>query len=71
MAVKESVPQDQTQKGEASEATRHTCAHCGELSGSISAGTGRPLLLDKETGRWEHVNCRPTVGLAMLERMGA
>jgi len=38
--------------------TRRACAECGERSGSVSKGTGRPLVLDKETGRWLHVRCR-------------
>lgn len=62
----------QEQQGEGGEAAaRRLCAFCGEPSGSISAGTGRPLVLDRESSEWMHVNCRPAVGLAMLERMGA
>jgi hypothetical protein len=35
------------------------CATCGERAGSISAGTGRPLMRDNATGDFFHVNCRP------------
>jgi hypothetical protein len=35
------------------------CAKCGERAGSISAGTGRPLMLDRGSGESFHVNCRP------------
>ncbi|MEJ7871740.1 MAG: hypothetical protein WKF67_05740 [Rubrobacteraceae bacterium] len=34
------------------------CVECEEPSGSVSAGTGRPLVFDKETERWLHVRCR-------------
>ena len=68
MAVKESVAQER--KGR----PVRRCAGCGEAAGSISAGTGRPLVLDRESGEWLHVNCRPAAGVAaletMLERMG-
>jgi hypothetical protein len=52
------------------------CEGCGEKSGSISAGTGRPLMLDKASGRFFHVSCKPgTVGigaaLAGLSGLGA
>ena len=36
-----------------------TCAACGEASGSISAGTGFPVVRDRETGLYYHVRCRP------------
>ena len=36
-----------------------TCAACGEPSGSISAGTGYPVVRERETGRYYHVRCRP------------
>jgi hypothetical protein len=33
-----------------------------------------PLVLDRESGEWRHVNCRPAAGLGaletMMERMG-
>jgi hypothetical protein len=68
MAVRESVAQEQ----EARPVRR--CAGCGEAAGSISAGTGRPLVLDRESGEWLHVNCRQATGPealeTMLERMG-
>ena len=35
------------------------CAGCGEPSGSISAGTGSPVVRERETGRYYHVRCRP------------
>jgi len=35
------------------------CAKCGERAGSRSAGTGRPLMLDRTSGEFFHVNCRP------------
>ena len=35
------------------------CAACGEPSGSISAGTGFPLVRERATGRYFHVRCRP------------
>ena len=38
---------------------RRTCAACGELAGSISAGTGRPVVRERETGLHYHVRCRP------------
>jgi hypothetical protein len=36
-----------------------TCEACGERVGSISAGTGRPLVLDRKTGGFFHLSCRP------------
>ncbi len=53
-----------------------SCGKCGERAGSISAGTGRPLLLDPKSGEFFHLNCRPGAvsfgaALAGLERMGA
>jgi hypothetical protein len=35
------------------------CEACGERAGSISAGTGRPLVLDRKTGGFFHLSCRP------------
>ena len=35
------------------------CAACGEPSGSISAGTGYPVVRERESGRYFHVRCRP------------
>jgi hypothetical protein len=35
------------------------CEGCGERSGSISAGTGRPLVRDKDSGHFFHLSCRP------------
>lgn len=62
--------------------TKNTCVHCGEPSGSISKGTGRPLIRNRKGGSlstWEHVNCRPAnimgfvalAGLAGLTGLGA
>jgi hypothetical protein len=36
------------------------CEACGERAGSISAGTGRPLVLDKASGRFFHLSCKPS-----------
>jgi hypothetical protein len=54
---------------------RH-CQGCGERSGSISHGTGRPLVLDKDSGQWFHLTCRPGAAgigaaLASLSGLGA
>jgi hypothetical protein len=54
---------------------RGSCAGCGEPSGSISQGTGFPLVRDKESGLMHHVRCLPgTRDLdavwSALERMG-
>jgi len=56
--------------------TARPCAGCGEKAGSISAGTGRPLVLDKESGHFFHLSCKPgAVGigaaLAGLSGLGA
>jgi hypothetical protein len=50
-----------------------SCEGCGERAGSISAGTGRPLVLDKATGHWFHLLCKPdaTRSGEFLSRMGA
>jgi len=55
------------------------CETCGERAGSISAGTGRPLVLDKASGRFFHLSCRPgaagigasLASFASLEGLGA
>jgi hypothetical protein len=36
-----------------------SCGGCGERAGSVSAGTGCPLMLDKASGRFFHVSCKP------------
>jgi hypothetical protein len=41
------------------EKPRRTCAGCGKPSGSISAGTGFPVVRERATGRYYHVRCRP------------
>jgi hypothetical protein len=55
-----------------------SCEGCGERAGSISAGTGRPLVRDKESGGFFHLGCRPgavsfgaSFAIASLSRMGA
>ena len=52
------------------------CRGCGERAGSISAGTGRPLVLDKASGHWFHLSCKPGAAgigaaLASLSGLGA
>jgi hypothetical protein len=52
------------------------CEACGERAGSISAGTGRPLMLDRASGHWFHLSCKPSaagigVALAGLSGLGA
>ena len=41
------------------EKTPLPCAACGEPSGSISAGTGFPVVRERSTGLYFHVRCRP------------
>jgi hypothetical protein len=36
-----------------------SCEGCGERAGSISAGTGRPLVRDNASGRFFHLSCKP------------
>jgi len=50
-----------------------TCEGCGERAGSISAGTGRPLVRDRASGRFFHLSCKPGAMRSgeFLERMGA
>jgi hypothetical protein len=45
----------------------------GERAGSISAGTGRPLVRDKASGHFFHLSCKPGAMRSgeFLERMGA
>jgi hypothetical protein len=49
------------------------CEGCGERAGSVSAGTGRPLVRDKASGRFFHLSCKPGANRsgAFLEKMGA
>jgi hypothetical protein len=55
---------------------RKYCAGCGEPAGSISQGTGAPLVKDRRTdGRFYHVRCLPgnlflDAHWSCLERMG-
>ena len=44
-----------------------------ERAGSISAGTGRPLVLDRTSGRYFHLSCKPGAMRSgeFLDRMGA
>ena len=48
------------------------CEACGERAGSISAGTGRPLVLDRASGRFFHLSCKPGAMRSgeFLDRMG-
>jgi hypothetical protein len=50
-----------------------SCEGCGERAGSISAGTGRPLVRDRESGLWVHLSCKPGAMRSgeFLSRMGA
>jgi hypothetical protein len=53
-----------------------SCEGCGERAGSISAGTGRPLVRDNASGLFFHLSCKPgAVGigaaLARLSGLGA
>ncbi len=42
------------------------CSGCGEPAGSISQGTGAPLVEDRRTdGRFYHVRCLPDNSLSM------
>jgi hypothetical protein len=57
--------------------SREYCAGCGEPAGSISQGTGAPLVEDRRTeeGRFYHVRCLPGNSFldahwSCLERMG-
>ena len=54
------------------------CEGCGERAGSISAETGRPLVLDKDSGHWFHLSCKPgaagigaSFAIASLSGLGA
>jgi hypothetical protein len=52
------------------------CVKCGERAGSICAGTGRPLVLDKASGHFFHLSCKPGAAgigaaLAGLSGLGA
>ena len=48
------------------------CEGCGERAGSISAGTGRPLVRDKASGLFFHLLCKPGAVRSgeFLSRMG-
>jgi hypothetical protein len=53
-----------------------SCEGCGEKAGSVSAGTGRPLVGDKASGLFFHLSCKPdAVGidaaLAGISGLGA
>ena len=72
MALKTSI------RGETRKPTREPwgCAGCGEPSGSISEGTGFPLVRDKESGRMYHLRYLPGNAFldaqwSCLERMGS
>jgi hypothetical protein len=49
------------------------CETCGERAGSISAGTGRPLVRDRESGLFFHLSCKPGAMRSgeFLSRIGA
>jgi hypothetical protein len=52
------------------------CGTCGERAGSISRGTGRPLVRDRESGLFFHISCKPGAAgigaaLAGLSGLGA
>jgi hypothetical protein len=55
---------------------RKRCAECGEAAGSVSEGTGFPLVKERHTdGRLYHVRCLPGTGdldavWSGLERIG-
>jgi hypothetical protein len=54
---------------------RCCCAGCGEPSGSVSEGTGFPVVCDRESGRMFHVRCLPgnlflDAQWSCLERLG-
>ena len=57
---------------------RKRCAGCGEPAGSISAGTGRPVVGLRNNRNWSgpfyHVCCHPELNAAdtwaMLQRVG-
>ena len=62
----------------ATNATRpvRCCEGCGKRAGSISAGTGRPLVRDKASGRFFPLSCKPGAAgigaaLASLSGLGA
>ena len=60
MPVKETLPPEwEPRKGEATEKTPRSCTGCGEPAGSISGGTGYPVVRERATGRYYHVRCRP------------
>jgi hypothetical protein len=49
------------------------CEGCGERAGSISAGKGRPLVRDRESGLFFHLSCKPTavgIGAALAGLSG-
>jgi hypothetical protein len=68
----QTILRDGATEGASSRVVR-TCAGCGERAGSISAGTGMPLVRDRESGLFFHLSCRPGAMRSgeFLERMGA
>ena len=42
-----------------------TCAGCGEPGGSVSGGTGKPLV-GRKSGPMFHVKCKPGRALAIV-----
>lgn len=59
--IRETIPAIAPERQPEEKATRdpRCCAGCGEPSGSISEGTGFPLVRDRESGRMYHVRCLP------------
>ena len=53
-----------------------SCEGCGERAGSVTAGTGRPLVRDNASGLFFHLSCKPGAAgigaaLARLSGLGA
>jgi hypothetical protein len=79
MTVTESIREKAPEVPAPSSRPVRCCGTCGERAGSISAGTGRPLVLDKDSGHWFHLSCRPgavsfgasLASFASLEGLGA
>jgi hypothetical protein len=55
MTTTTTIPEPATN---ATRPVRH-CQGCGERSGSVSAGTGRPLMRDNASGLFFHLSCKP------------
>jgi hypothetical protein len=75
--VRETTPEVAPERRPEEKATPEPrcCAGCGEPSGSVSKGTGFPLIRDRESGQMYHVRCLPgneflDAQWSCLERMG-